>query len=316
MNIFKALSQGDGSINETNITSFLSFICNDSNDFSSSFMVLFIELINKELSQQIIPLEGIYFRQKIHFLESRYSYSAQPEFRIVGSEKSHYVDIFITITTKNNEEDLFYLLIENKIKKNSFKLNQCLEQYQSFSLLEDYKSNAKTISLLISPNDEKFSKMIHAVQPENLNSAWLKWDSNDKSNIINLFKNLIQLENECNIPPIESNTKYILKSFIDYISSAIHSNSKNGNYNFSIAGAEVVEECEVILDGNKFSIKRYDNKMIRVYTNRNEEYKYPVKPFLRKVIEVYALKTSLEYQPGKEKNTQVLGRDIIQELNK
>ena len=48
MNIFKALSQGDGSINETNVTSFLSFIFNETNNFSASFPFLFLEHIEKQ----------------------------------------------------------------------------------------------------------------------------------------------------------------------------------------------------------------------------------------------------------------------------
>ena len=62
MNIFKALSQGDGSINETNVTSFMSYIFNETNDFSSSFLLLFLELIENQLDnfefQNIIGYTG------------------------------------------------------------------------------------------------------------------------------------------------------------------------------------------------------------------------------------------------------------------
>ena len=70
MNIFKALSQGDGSINETNVTSFLSYIFNETNEFSSSFLLLFLEQIEKQLNdydlQNIIKISGKNYRQRIN----------------------------------------------------------------------------------------------------------------------------------------------------------------------------------------------------------------------------------------------------------
>ena len=47
MNIFKSLSQGNGSISETNITSFLSYLLNSTNELDNSFILLFLELIDK-----------------------------------------------------------------------------------------------------------------------------------------------------------------------------------------------------------------------------------------------------------------------------
>lgn len=41
MNIFKSLSQGNGTISETNITSFLSYLLNSTNELDNSFLVLF-----------------------------------------------------------------------------------------------------------------------------------------------------------------------------------------------------------------------------------------------------------------------------------
>jgi len=48
MNIFKALSQGDGSINETNVTSFLSYVIHESNEFLNEPVKPILRTINTQ----------------------------------------------------------------------------------------------------------------------------------------------------------------------------------------------------------------------------------------------------------------------------
>lgn len=130
MNIFKALSQGDGSINETN-------------DFSSSFLLLFLEHIEKQSIdiqfQNILEFSGKNYRQRIKDFSEKYTYSAIPEYRLKKNGKIQDVDILITISEKISENDCCYFLIENKIKKSALKESQCLEQYQLFKTIEDFQ---------------------------------------------------------------------------------------------------------------------------------------------------------------------------------
>ena len=113
MNIFKALSQGDGSINETNVTSFLSYIFNETNEFSSSFLLLFLEQIEKQLNdydlQNIIKISGKNYRQRINDFKNKYTYSAIPEYRLQKDGKIQDVDILLTISEKINENDCCYV---------------------------------------------------------------------------------------------------------------------------------------------------------------------------------------------------------------
>lgn len=314
MNIFKALSQGDGSINETNVTSFLSFVCNESNDFSAAFLVLFLEEINAQLNENLFNFEGETYRQKIEFFKNKYSYSAQPEYRLQVNKRIQDVDILIIISDKNSESDCYYLLIENKIKKSSYKKEQCRLQYELFKGIEDFQKEIPVISILISPNDQKFEEMINAIKMVNHQSVWLKWETTDEKSLIELFKTLIQLENKGEISPIENNTQYILKSFIDYISTELSSNDRKGIYNYSIAGAEVVSQCEFTRNNKQYFLKRYDNKMIRIFDDENTLQQGLVKPILREIIKTYDLDVSLNNKPGVKKvkkNTQILGRDVI-----
>jgi hypothetical protein len=143
MNIFKALSQGDGSINETNVTSFMSYIFNETNDFSSSFLLLFLEQIENQLDnfefQNIIGYTGKNQRQKTNDFISNYSYSAIPEYRLKRNGKIQDVDILLTISEKISENDCCYFLIENKIKKSALKVSQCTDHTSYSKRLKIFK---------------------------------------------------------------------------------------------------------------------------------------------------------------------------------
>ena len=235
MNIFKALSQGDGSINETNVTSFLSYILNESNEFSSSLMILFLELIEREMNTKvtgILNITGDNYRQKINNFTNMYKYSAEPECHLQGNNLSQDIDVLVTISEKTNDNICYYILIENKIKKSSLKAKQCLEQYLAFKSDEDFQKNVPVFSILISPDSENFKRMIEKVEEENKYSVWLKWESKNETSIVGLFRKLIKLENNSEISPIENNSQFIIKSFIDYISTELVVKEKNMNYFF------------------------------------------------------------------------------------
>lgn len=318
MNIFKALSQGDGSINETNITSFLSYILNETNEFSASFLLLFLEEIGRTIDgfniNDILNFTGNNYRQKTVNFKEKYTYSAIPEYRLKSNSETQYVDILLTISEKFTEKDCCYILIENKIKKSALKKDQCSEQFRLFNQIEDFQENTPVFSILITPDIDSFESMMEDVKQVNPLSLRIKWESEKETSLIDLFKQLIKLENNSDVSPIDINTQYIIKSFIDYISTEL--SIKEKTYNFSFAGAQVVEESKFKLNGLEFLLKRFDNKMIRIFDINNEVTDQTVKPILREIISEYSLDVELERKPGIRKNTQLLGRDVIKALNR
>jgi hypothetical protein len=90
---------------------------------------------------------------------------------------------------------------------------------------------------------------------------------------------------------------------------------KGKSINYSVAGSQVAEQAEYELNDKKYYLKRFDNKMIRIFNEDNEIVDEPVKPILRKIIKKYKLDVNLERKSGERKNTQILGRDVIRELN-
>ena len=80
---------------------------------------------------------------------------------------------------------------------------------------------------------------------------------------------------------------------------------------YSVDGFDVVAHAEISIDNESYTIKKFENKMIRIFDNNDELLDIKVKPFLRKVNEKYNLGIDEE-----RKNTQVLGEEYIISLNK
>ena len=169
--------------------------------------------------------------------------------------------------------------------------------------------------MLITPPDEIFRQVFDSVVSVNNNSIWLNWTDSSlgRLSVEKMLKKLISLENDLEISPINENSKYILKSFADHISSEL--SEKNKQYNFSIAGA-AVESADFVKEDEQLTLKRFDNKMIRIFNNEGELLDIQVKPVLREIISKYKLNIDLFREPGKLKNTQTLGKDVIDQLKR
>ncbi len=76
----------------------------------------------------------------------------------------------------------------------------------------------------------------------------------------------------------------------------------------------VVDSVEVEFSFGRFRIERLKSHAIRAFSLNTNSFETPVKPFLRAVIEELSLPIEFTLKTGAEKNTQVLGKDVIDEL--
>lgn len=321
MNIFKALSQGNGKISETNITSFMSYLLDSSNELNNAFSILFLNQIINEIKSdelnKILEIEKHSIREQIITFSNKFNITSEPEYPLINNQGKKIIpDTLLRISSKNGDEDFAYFIIENKIKKKSLKIQQIENQYEIFKQSEDFDENTPTYSLLISPNESAFESLIEQAKRTNPNTIWLKWTDqhSEKNSILGILKQLIIFEQNAEIEPIDINTKFILKSFIDYLATEFPFKTnliKNFNYN----GFDEVENATVIIDNKTYIIKRFSNKMIRLFDKKNNLKNIEVKPVLRKTIQKYNLKIELTYSTGRKKNTQRLGREVIRDLN-
>jgi hypothetical protein len=76
----------------------------------------------------------------------------------------------------------------------------------------------------------------------------------------------------------------------------------------------VVDSVEVEISFGRYRIERLKSHSIRILSLDTSTFETPVRPFLRAVIEELTLPIEFTFKSGKEKNTQSLGKDVIDEL--
>jgi uncharacterized protein YlaI len=300
MNIFKALSQGYGSITETNFTSFLSYLLSSDNECSNYLLIIILQFIekNKNISifRDILKIKGNSIRELSDLFNNKYKYTVEPE-RNFGNQR---LDIFIRISKKDIEEDLLFLIMEAKIEKSAIKEGQINLQVNKF--LEEYTNQSKYIPILISPDDESFLRCYNNLTNE---LCWIKWSNNDNS-VVSFLRELLELERVAMIEPFDVSLTYLIKSFIDYLEKSF---SKSNSLNYSVAGIPEKERVLVEIDNKNYTIRRFKNEMIRIYDEEENEINTEIKNELRRINSKYNLGVVFE-----GKTTHALGRIIISKL--
>lgn len=320
MNIFKALSEGNGRISETNVTSFMNYLLDSANELNNSFFVLFAKLIDQHQdNNKLCDLIGISqktIREQILYFSNNFSVSSEPEYSIKKLDGSKQIpDILLRINSKSTEEDIAYLIIENKINKSAIKKGQIEKQFDYFSKSEDYEKGKPIYSILITPDEKVFDKLYSQAIEKNEKTVWLKWINHSELSfsIEAILRELIKHEQNAEIEPIDPNTQFILKSFIDYIATEF-SFKENGKKNYSFKGFKEIGLAYATIDNIEYCIKRFSNNMVRLFDKDDNLLEIEVKPILRKINDVYELGIELLHSTGKAKNTQILGREIINGL--
>jgi len=264
MNIFSALSEGNGKISETNITSFMSYLLDSSNELNNAFFILFLNLIDESLKKNklsdLFNLKSLNLREQISTFTQLYSVDSEPEYSIRNIDGTRQIpDVLLRISNQEGE-DLAYLIIENKINKSARKNNQLKKQYDYFNQSEDFDISKPTYSILISPDEKIFESMISESIESNVRTVWLKWTTKDnsESSVESILRKLVIAEHNAKIAPIDPNTQYVIKSFIDYLSSNF-SKTQSSRIVSNYKGLNVVDVANVQLNKKLFRLKRFSS---------------------------------------------------------
>ena len=84
--------------------------------------------------------------------------------------------------------------------------------------------------------------------------------------------------------------------------------------NFSFNGSDEIERVRVTNNGSDYILRRYENKMIRVFDPDDNVLDIEVLPLLRGINQDYNLGVKISHPTGTLKNTQVFGKEIISAL--
>ena len=314
MNIFEALTQGKGRINEENMSSLLGHILNPSDDheFGDTFLRLFLRSVAIQCD------EPTRFEEILN-----HYYLADVAFEEIYSNDVFRRMIDITIRLGIGENGVFSehhrIIIENKIISSSAQENQLKEE---FLLVEDSlkqnNSSALITVVFITPtaNNHDLRSEYNALNHEILGKhkkAWLLWyDDGLENNITSLLSKMLQEAklNERTHITINNLIKHIKTAIIPSTSFSIQKTRRRSYKN------ELIDQIEVNLVSGKYIINQYSSKTITVLdVAKNREVSSAI-AILRKIIVELNLVVDTKNSRGNEKNTQQLGKEVMNALRK
>lgn len=281
MNIFKVLANGNGSINEPNVSTFLGYLLDPYQDHGLRYMFL------KNFLSEIVDDDTFKFGE--------YEYKVYLEQAFKDENKTvkqkEIVDIIICCYSQNTSKGKEKKFIQNSIEKSEIKhvflienkinsiptKDQIKNQFENFtkSLVDlDIKCNS-IFSIYITPDDDKMRKEFTEFT-QNTKSRHLFWKYSNKNelyndDIISLLKDVLRSEENFESDPINEYLKYIIKSFIQFIDCGFKSElaekkdrKNDGSYteyhkklNVEFAIFEKLEHLKIELE-RKDDLKRYN----------------------------------------------------------
>jgi hypothetical protein len=316
INIFSALSQGKGKLNEENLTAMLGYLLNPKSEHGLSDLYLrrfLMSLSNKDDSDYSIILDKNYSLD-ITF-ESPYEYNG----------KTRRIDIDLKFFVEDVE--LLRVLIENKVRASSADKSQFLEEYQGAcaNIEEDEQDELELLMVFLTPSitDDRLRNEYNALEEPMLKKnhfkKWIYWDNIDEvGTVTHDLKQILIDENMMCINPIAEYVRHTIKAFVCFIkSSQLEQQSlKPINTRFEpLDNDSIKSKCTLGLMDGEYEIEEYWSSAIKVLCIKTGEY-VPAKPIIRKAIKEYEMPIEFHNGSGKKKNTRQLGKEVIAHIDK
>lgn len=180
MNIFSAMTKGNGRLQEPNVSSLLAFFLdpNEVHNLNTTFLQEFISALTDYTG------ENINFDLISHIevtLEERVVYDS--------TLLPRYVDIVLRLYAEDRQL-LYIIAIENKINKNAADTNQFLQEFIGIEKKID-ALKTKIIMVFLTPDsdfqllEEEFNNLDDTTLGSN-QKVWMKWADNGKSKLIQI----------------------------------------------------------------------------------------------------------------------------------
>jgi len=224
MNIFKILANGDGSINEANVSAFLGYLLDPKADHALGDEFLKRFLSNLSESEEGSD-EDFYDLDYQIFYEQAFKEEENAkqivDLVIVGyqtkmdSGKESLIHDFIA-----NTKDIKHIyLIENKIRKGALTKEQLIKQYNSTIHQIPDKFGSSVTSIYLTPDEPKYTVEFDLAKEELSNSYHVHWKSKNESasSITSILYNLLQEEVKGKIEPLNEYTLHTIKAFCQFI---------------------------------------------------------------------------------------------------
>ncbi len=316
MNIFKILANGDGKINEANISAFLGYLLDPKANHGLQF-----EFLKRFLADAVEDEDFVYEKYEYEvFLEQAFSGEGKSKqivdivvvcYQIVSEKKGESLVKHFLANTKDIKK---IFLIENKISKNSLTNNQLIRQFESTKKeldklnLQDNLDLQETIhSVFVTPKDTKTEKEYENSRNSLANSSHLFWHSahaNDKyKTVYDFLTDILQAENSGTIEPLSEYTKHTIKAFVQFIENDFKSQRQeekerknDGSYTARFIKLNEETQIEKKLEELKYNIEQYDARL----DIKEPDMSIPRFPCLVLTYKGINIKLSVNYESRKE----------------
>lgn len=318
MNIFTVLSQGNGRLDEENISAMLGFLLNPNNShglgdlFLREFLKLISDLSGNNRFNDILKSNSI----KAEILLER-QYEIKSKNRTIDIEIKIYPENSKSGKKGNDFHEIHRIAIENKIKSSSAEVEQFKEEFLAIN--EDLDDGVELTMVFLTPfgNHNKLNQEYDKLDNKTLKSnikVWLTWTSEKeegtnvgKKSICSIITDTINREAYCEITPINEYVKHTLKAFVRHL---IEHELQSSNSRIFEVGNET-EDVTVKIKSEEYRIVKYESGTVRVFNINSQEEVKPTKSILIKINKEKKLGIKV-----KGNNTRRIGSNVIQKLNK
>ena len=261
MNIFEIFCEGDGRINEANMSSALHFLLNPNAPHGfhvtplSEFLAPLADQL-KSLCEQKYVINPYKIFELGSFLRSFKNIKFELESKVfnptrqVGSRNNRRIDLVIKFfrDLDDNQQPSFLIAVENKINENSAGNEQLIDEYGFLraQLNSDYAATEKeakvfvpVIFIYLTKNkmgrgtESEWNRLDLPTAPGvqkngdfKAHYSWQPFETENSASIASLVKKLIDKEQSGSINPASSYSSLFLRSMLNFISNDFKTESK------------------------------------------------------------------------------------------
>lgn len=298
MNIFHVLSQGKSRLHEPSMSAMLGYLLDSSKDhgLGEAFVRVFLQKINDGLFENILSQASI-----------NSSVALENQYDLNGSRKD--IDIEISLLDKNRKEVIHTIIIENKIRAGAANAAQLCDYYNAKLQDEPKIQNLLIVFLTPESNATQLNAEFNNLkvnEPLNHRKKWMYWNSvNSNEGILAMVREVLNMEAQGAINPINEYMRHTLKAFVRYSSIAVQAKGSKTMRTGEDIG-EIVEEASIELkDGTAYQVVLRDSTQIQVFNVETGD-----KEVARRILARFIDENKLNI-PHSELNTRSIGKQFF-----
>jgi hypothetical protein len=317
MNIFKALSQGYGRLNEENMSAMLGFLLApyEAHGMSDIFLRLFLEAVAEKCNVPARFEDVSKKKERINaqiVFEEKYAVAVPTTSKIRRSD----VEIRLYDPSQNNlPRELHRVVIENKIHPRAAQPEQFREEYDSVKrqIDADKEAGSTVTMVFLTPlsSDSNLKAEFERLTPTGKDSkVWLYWNGDDDPHAVTtIIREILKREDQAHIAPISNYMQHTLKAFVRHIIETIQIPEKDGE--FEVGGLK--DSVTVNISQGKYRLELYESSSVLAFNLSSGIYEESTRPILVLINDELKLEIPL-ISGGTPRNTRSLGKMIIDQL--